>query len=110
MRLAVEKLEAHGIREEAEIPTLIAVSDMQFNAAAGTSCPALVAVPPSAVFAADCNYCGAPWGTVHGLIRTMFADYGVWVAGRPLQPPSIVYWNVCGRGRWGCRRRRTRGA
>jgi hypothetical protein len=58
---------------QSEIPTLLVVSDMQFNEASAT---------------------GNKTQEAHRLIEQRFAQIGKELHGTPLLPPTIVYWNV----------------
>ena len=72
--VSAERLEQH------DVPDLLVVSDMQFDAARG-------------------GY-GRPaphahgWDTAHEEIVALFHQVGMQVHGRPLNPPNIIFWNV----------------
>lgn len=67
---------------ESEIPqSLIVVSDMQFNQATGST-----------------DYYsrrrGSGWGTAFDNIKNLFKRLGENLYGHPIDPPTIVFWNV----------------
>eukprot|EP00603_Paraphysomonas_imperforata_P004490 CAMPEP_0114426064 /NCGR_PEP_ID=MMETSP0103-20121206/7583_1 /TAXON_ID=37642 ORGANISM="Paraphysomonas imperforata, Strain PA2" /NCGR_SAMPLE_ID=MMETSP0103 /ASSEMBLY_ACC=CAM_ASM_000201 /LENGTH=702 /DNA_ID=CAMNT_0001594969 /DNA_START=42 /DNA_END=2150 /DNA_ORIENTATION=- len=61
--------------KQEDIPNLLVVSDMQFNQAQGR---------------------GSGWSTAAKEIKLLFHMLGVEVHGEPLQPPTIIFWNVRG--------------
>ena len=70
-----------------DIPNLLVISDMQFNQANG---------------AGGFNYyysstrAATPWSTSFEEIKKLFHDLGLEVHGEPLEPPTIIFWNVRG--------------
>ena len=57
--------------EQQDIPTLLVVSDMQFNESIDTK-----------------------WNSAYNNIVLLFHDLGMQVHGSPLTPPTIIFWNV----------------
>ena len=55
-----------------QIPSLLVISDMQFDEAAD----------------------GRPWDTTMERIKRLFYDLGKDLHGQPLSPPTIIFWNV----------------
>lgn len=66
--------------QQHEIPDLLVVSDMQFDAALG----------------GDDAAPGAAWQLVHEQVAARFHDLGMQLHGAPLLPPQIVFWNARG--------------
>lgn len=62
--------------KQEDIPNLLVISDMQFNQASG--------------------YRAGPWATASTNIKDLFHNLGLEVHGVPLQPPTIIFWNVRG--------------
>lgn len=62
--------------KQEDIPNLLVISDMQFNQASG--------------------YHAGPWATASDNIKSLFHRLGLEVHGVPLQPPTIIFWNVRG--------------
>jgi hypothetical protein len=58
-----------------EIPNLLVISDMQFDAAKGN---------------------GDSWNTAYENIVQLFAELGMRTKGSPFLPPTIIFWNVRG--------------
>lgn len=63
--------------DQAQIPDLLVVSDMQFNEA-------------------EHGYCeqGGKWESSYSKIAQLFHDLGLELHGRPLDAPQIIFWNV----------------
>jgi hypothetical protein len=63
--------------DQAQIPDLLVVSDMQFNEA-------------------EHGYCeqGGNWESSYSKIAQLFHDLGLELHGRPLDAPQIIFWNV----------------
>lgn len=79
--------------QQHEVPDLLVVSDMQFDAAhAGLLAnPADADWKPDAAHAPDDS---AAWRLAHERIAARFHDLGCELHGAPLLPPQIVFWNV----------------
>ena len=72
-----------------DISNLLVISDMQFNQANGAG------VAPQVL-----NYyysrAHTPWSTSFEKIKKQFHDLGLEVHGKPLEPPTIIFWNMRG--------------
>jgi hypothetical protein len=77
--------EKHKLSEE-DIPDLMIVSDMQFNAACG-------GFYNGAYYHGDSNNMNS-FGTQYEVIKTLFIEHGLKVNGRPWNVPKVIFWNV----------------
>jgi hypothetical protein len=59
-----------------EVPNLLVISDMQFDAASSES---------------------RKWNTAYENIEKLFADLGTRLHGAPMRPPTIIFWDVRGK-------------
>jgi hypothetical protein len=75
--------------KQEDIPNLLVISDMQFNQANGASAY-------SYSFGYGSRSSATPWSTSFEEIKRLFHDLGLEVHGEPLQPPTIIFWNVRG--------------
>jgi hypothetical protein len=71
-----------------DIPNLLVISDMQFNEANGAS--------GYGYSFSSRSRSSTPWSTSFEEIKRLFHDLGLEVHGEPLQPPTIIFWNVRG--------------
>jgi len=70
MRLIADLVRRDRLQQQ-DIPTLLVVSDMQFDASIDTT-----------------------WNSAYDNIMLLFYDLGMQVHGSPLKPPTIIFWNV----------------
>jgi hypothetical protein len=72
--------------KQEDIPNLLVISDMQFNQANGAG----------GYYSYGSRSSSTHWSTSFEEIKRLFHDLGLEVHGEPLQPPTIIFWNVRG--------------
>lgn len=71
--------------KQEDVPNLLVISDMQFDQARG-----------NVTYWSSHRPKVEDWSTAFEKIKQLFHDVGVEVHGEPLQPPTIIFWNVRG--------------
>jgi hypothetical protein len=80
MNLVAGVIEKNNLNQE-DIPDILCISDMQFDAAIGPT-------------GYGSNSTSTPWSTTFDNITKLFSDLGTKMYGKPFKAPNIIFWNV----------------